>query len=368
MDRHLFAAFALFAFATTPVSLHAKTAAPVPATVQVTHVGPDTWRVDYRFSQPITAFKLDAVGDYRQQAWIMRTPGMRLRSDEEADSLSAGGRPFTKASVEIRRFDGLVPKAYAPFMRFSDGGTAMFLGHLQGQAVRGSEPRAMATQIRVSGLASEQVIAPPFNTLIPGGERGYAYFGPANALPTGAAKVLLDPKTPDWMRETVLDVSAKLSRYYEQAYGRPLKSPLLTMLAIVGGDAPGMSVKGGATLGQMAFRVEGSGIGRDHPLLRDHVSMLVAHEMAHIWQLNIVRGGIGEADPWIHEGGAEAMALEGLRHTGIWSEEKVARYHADKASKCEQLGNAVDSYDGIYACGLARFNKMGGRWCLCGAP
>lgn len=62
----------------------------------------------------------------------MRTPGMRLKADAEFDVIAADGKPFKSASIEISTFDGLAPKAYAPFNRFTDGGTAVFLGHLHG--------------------------------------------------------------------------------------------------------------------------------------------------------------------------------------------------------------------------------------------
>lgn len=93
--------------------------------------------------------------------------------------------------------------------------------------------------------------------------------------------------------------------------------------------------------------------------LRDYAARNVAHEMAHIWQLAVSRGGMGEQDPWIHEGGAEAMALDALVQSGVSSEDSVKAYRAQQAATCEKLGGAVDSYDGIYACGLMRFDKLG---------
>jgi hypothetical protein len=189
--------------------------------------------------------------------------------------------------------------------------------------------------------------------------RGYAYFGPARAVAGDVAAVLLDPATPAWMRETVLDVGAKMARYYEQAYQRKLQDELTIMLAVPDVDGQGFSINGGATLGQLVYRAYGGGIVDDHPKKREMLAKTVAHEMAHIWQSNVARGGIGAPDPWIHEGGAEAMALEGLRQTGIWSEAQVATYRAAKVASCDKLGGSVTSYEGIYACGLVRFDRIG---------
>jgi hypothetical protein len=319
--------------------------------IALTHVAKDKWRADYRFAKAVTAVKLDAVGSYRQQAWKVLTPGITLSSDGEHDVLAAGGQPFQSASIEITRFDGVEQKNYAPFIRFTDGGMAVFLGFLQGEG--------MVTDIRVHGLPGEHVIAPPLNRLDAGGMRGYAYFGPARAVAGDVAAVLLDPATPAWMRETVLDVGAKMARYYEQAYQRKLQDELTIMLAVPDVDGQGFSINGGATLGQLVYRAYGGGIVDDHPKKREMLAKTVAHEMAHIWQSNVARGGIGAPDPWIHEGGAEAMALEGLRQTGIWSEAQVATYRAAKVASCDKLGGSVTSYEGIYACGLVRFDRIG---------
>ncbi|QOY95112.1 hypothetical protein IM543_04245 [Massilia sp. UMI-21] len=99
------------------------------------------------------------------------------------------------------------------------------------------------------------------------------------------------------MRDIFLDAGAKLSAYYEQAYGRPLTDELLIMLSVSGFDAPGMSIKGGAVKGQMSYRFDGKAALIDHPRYREVLKRLVAHELAHLWQMNLVRGGWGGDDP-----------------------------------------------------------------------
>ena len=112
--------------------------------------------------------------------------------------------------------------------------------------------------------------------------------------------------------------------------------------------------------GQVSYRLEGKQLNTDHPKLREYVTLNVAHEMAHTWQMAVDRGGIrGDQVSWIHEGGAEAMALDALLQTSMWSEESVKNYRAKQAATCEKLGDTVDTYDGIYACGLVRFDRLG---------
>lgn len=339
--------------------LNAKTIPGVAVRIDVHHLATDTWRVDYQFAKPVTAFKFEPVGELRETSWKVLTPGMRVKLESGHDVIDLGGKPFKSSSIEIRTFDGLAPKSYAPVNRFSDGGRALFMGFLQGAGYQGTREFSMQTDIRLHGLPQENVIAPPPNKLVPGGERGYAYFGPARSVRSGSTQFLIDPATPAWMRETVLDAGAKLSAYYAKAYQRPLKDELLIMLSVSGIESSGLSMKGGAVMGQLSYRFDGNSTLPDHPKYREVLAQLVGHEMAHLWQMNILRGGAGEDDPWIHEGGAEAMALDGLLQTGLWKEATVAAYNKRQSAVCEKLGNSVDSYDGIYACGLVRFNNLG---------
>lgn len=342
--------------------VHAEEQPGLAVTVDVRHVAQDLWRVDYRFAQAVTALKLHSIGAFRKQEWKVLTPGMGMTSGPDFDVIASKGKPFKAASVQIRTFDGWSPKEYVSFNRFGDGGTSVYLGHLQGDVEQGNKTVSMRTDFNLSGLAQEHVIAPPANRLKPGGARGYAYFGPAQAVLAGAVKVVIDPRTPQWLRETILDVGAKTSGYYEKAYQRQLKDELLIIVSVGNVESSGFSMKGGAIMGagQVAYLLEGKQVQLDHPKLREYATKTVAHEMAHIWQMAISRGGLGDDQgPWIHEGGAEAMALDALAQTGLFSEEAVKAYRAKQAATCEKLGGAVDTYDGIYACGLMRFDKLG---------
>lgn len=342
--------------------VHAEQQAGLAVAIDVRHVAKDLWRVDYRFAQAVTAVKLHSIGKFRQQEWKVLTPGMDMKSGADFDVIASKGKPFKAASVEIRTFDGWSPKEYVSFNRFGDGGRTVYLGHLQGDVEQGKKTLAMSAGFKLFGLEQENVIAPPPNRMEPGAERGYAYFGPAQAVLAGAAKVLIDPQAPQWLRETILDTGAKVSAYYEKAYQRQLKDELVIMISVANFESSGFSIKGGAIMGQgqVSYRLEGKQLNTDHPKLREYVTLNVAHEMAHTWQMAVDRGGIrGDQVSWIHEGGAEAMALDALLQTSMWSEESVKNYRAKQAATCEKLGDTVDTYDGIYACGLVRFDRLG---------
>lgn len=352
----LIAAHAVLLLAALAGAAHAAhPTPPVRTELTLTHIAADKWRADYVFAKPITAVELGAqIGAYRKQAWRPLTPGVELVAHEDKESLRSAS-PLTKLSVEISAYDDFADGQYAPIDRFSDGGRDFYLGFLFGALTQEGRERSMDVALHLHGLPGETVIAPAK----PGAElAGYAYFGPQQAARMGNVNVIIDPQAPAWLREVIDDTTAKVSQFYEQAFQRKLIDTPLLSIAMVGFDgAPGsISIKGGAVGGGIAYRLEGAGLVDDHPKKRVFVARLVAHEMAHLWQVNLARGGIGGHDAWIHEGGAEAVALEALRATGIFTEEVSDQYVQGLLKECEQLKDDVTVSRGLYACGFKRFH------------
>jgi hypothetical protein len=333
---------------------------PLPVQVRVTHTAPDTWRVEYQFSQPVTALSFRPVGDYRKTSWKVLTPGVTLTTGAEEDALAAtDGKPLRQISLEIATFDALVEKQYVAMDRFSDGGRAVYLGFLQGDVRQGAVQRDVAANFTLEGLGNEYVLTPASPADPSRGATPYAYFGPQAPVAAGDANIILDPKLPAWAVEAMLDATAKISSYYTSAYRQKLKQPLLLLVAAGDTEAPGLSIKGGAIGGQIAYRFGGAGLQTDHPKKRQLIARLVAHEMAHLWQNNVSRGGLSEqSPPWVHEGGADAMALDGLLRSGVWSAEQGQAYVEATLKECEQLEHSLATYRGIYACGFERYHKL----------
>lgn len=340
--------------ATAPV----PAAPPVPVTIQVTHTAPDTWRLQYQFPRPVTAVVYSAVGPYRQQAWTVATPGLTLRQDNGTEVLSADGKAFDTVSIDVRAYSDLIEKQYMPASRYTDGGTALFLGHFQGDVKAAGGMADMAADFRLQGLGQETVAAPPAATAaMP--MRGYAYFGPLQFTAAGVADAIIDPAAEPWLKETVLDATARLSQYYEQAYAHRLKQRLRMQFSIAGLDTPGFSLKGGAVQGQIVYTLSGQRIPGDHPAKRQVLVKNIAHEMAHIWQLSGDHVSVDGSTPWVYEGGADAMAVDALLHTGLWSDAQVQAYASERQALCDKLGDTTSTYDGIYACGYVRHLRSG---------
>jgi hypothetical protein len=134
----------------------------------------------------------------------------------------------------------------------------------------------------------------------------------------------------------------------------------LVMGAVMDTTKPGLSIKGGAIARQVVYRLEGQQLLQDTPKVRAMLMHLVAHELAHIWQTNVKRGGIGDdVPPWVHEGGAEALAIAALRGSGLISFDVAATKSRALIEECAKLKDETSSYRGAYACGFKRFADSG---------
>ncbi|MES2127836.1 MAG: hypothetical protein V4463_11245 [Pseudomonadota bacterium] len=332
---------------------HADAGKPINARLHVTHLSSDKWRADYVLSEPVEAVQFDPAGAYRAQAWRVLTPGMSLEKRDEQERISAGGKRFTAFSVEISLYLPYDLDKYTAFDRFSDGGTDIFLGFLAGSARQGSQERALSLGIQLTGLPDETVIAPMSKNPE---EPDYAYFGPAKPVPFGVATIILDPQIPAWLVPEIQQASARVATYFDQAWQRKLASPPLILISLDPLPSKGLSVKGGTFENKIVYRLGGDALQRQgNPVVRRYIVELIAHELSHLWQRNVARGGVGEGEPWVHEGGAEALAVAALEGTGLFTKAEGDAYAAKLFDECAQLQGSVASYRGFYACGFKRF-------------
>ncbi|MFZ6642874.1 basic secretory protein-like protein [Undibacterium sp. TC4M20W] len=335
----------------------------LPAQMQLTRIAADKWRADYSFSEAISRFSMPAAGDYRSTAWKPLTSGVRYQAepsaqpDQQKDSYILD-QPARQLSFQITSYNGFAPKNYAPNNRFSDGGAGIYMGFFDGDVQEGGKTRAMNLTVSYQGLSGETVIPPPAFADAERSLRAYAYFGPQKPAPAGAARLVLDPATPEWLAKLVLDTTSTMSAYFSSTYQRPLLPELVLMISVTDTSTAGFSMKGGATNGQITFRLSGKAMLNEHPAIRQLVQKLVSHEMAHIWQENVNQGGIGEAPAWIHEGGAEAMAVDALQKTGTWTAAEASNYQQTAIANCKKVADQTDNYQYAYACGLQKFMAL----------
>jgi hypothetical protein len=327
---------------------------PIGARLHLTHLSADVWRADYELPEPVENIHFDPAGAYRSQSWRLLTPGLKLERRNHQEVITAGGKRFSSISVEVALYLPYDEGNYTAFDRFSDGGTDVYVGFFAGAAQQGTQQRSMRLDVKLTGLPNENVI--PTNAINPE-EPDYAYFGPATPTPFGAATILLDPQLPAWLVPEIQQTTAKVTSYFDQVWHRKLAAPPLILISYDPAPAKGLSFKGGAFDNKLVFRFGGDALRREgNPIVRRHLVEVVAHELAHIWQRNVARGGVGGDDMWVHEGGAEAIAVAALGATGLFTKEEADAYAAKLLAECDGLKGSVTTYRGYYACGFTRFH------------
>jgi hypothetical protein len=335
---------------------------PVRAILTLTHVDDALWRAEYRLSEPVDTIDLGPkIVDYRTTAWTLRTRGQTLASSADGESIRAD-RAFDRVVVDIRDYEPWAHDQYIPIDRHSDGGHAFYLGHLMGSVRQGMHERNLLVTFELVGLHGENVLlADQAND-----DKGtYAYFGPQRAVDSGAVRLVVDPQTPAWIRATIGRIVGPLSSYYQAAFRRAWRAPPLVIIGTGRLDAPGFSIKGGALPGEIAFKIAGEQAASGPDKLHGLFEQLVAHELAHVWQNLVRRGGIADdGEAWVHEGGAQALSIAALEGSGLWNAGQVQRFKASLHDECMRLvaakatGAETDGARDAYSCGYERFAAL----------
>ena len=337
---------------------------PVSGTLVLRHRAADEWRAYYRFDEAVDAVELGPpVVAFRSKAWTVLTRGVSLATKDGNESLRAEGKPFRAVAIDVRQYDAWAHDAYVPMDRHSDGGTAIYLGHFMGRVRQRGVERNLQLRIELQGLGDETAFLPEEANHDLG---VYAYFGPQQVVDAGPLRTLVDPATPAWIRAALSDTAARVAAVYEAKLGRPAPTTLALMVGAKGLEQPGYSIKGGALPGQVVYKLEGSDLKQESPDGRRRLQQLVAHELAHVWQGLVARGGIGETQAWVHEGGAEALSLLALRESGLWADEQVVAHAKSLVAECRaaEAKRAADpateaTWRDNYTCGYARFADSG---------
>jgi hypothetical protein len=304
---------------------------PVKATVTVTRLAAGRWRVDYAFGTPVSGILFGPpVAGCRARAWRPAAAGVRLDTLEGSEALVAERGAVSRMSVEIGRHSAFDHGRYAPQIPFTDGGAALFLRHLAGRPIVDGSTVDADVDFRFAGLAGERVIRPEGGSL-----EQYVYFGPARPDASAHARLILDPGAPAWVRAALGRVIEETSRVYDERLGRNPGEPPLVFIGMGDVDsAEGLSVKGDAVGGQFAMLLTGRGLREETPKRRAALERLAAHELAHLWQIRSLPRGFDHERPWLHEGGAEAMAVYALGASGVWDPAQVAEFAAAAKERC----------------------------------
>jgi len=356
----------LFFFFAAVWGLSVAAYADVTGTFELKRMGMADWRATYCLDAPVTAVAFSRpIAGLRYRSWRVASEGFRLEHYGDISRLvHADGQPFTCAAVHIQTDTSIPRKDYMPFSTFSDGGVSVFTGYMMGQAYQQGAWQDMQLRASYRGLGGDAVVTRAPDAL----QEQFVYFGPHEARDVPGAALVIDPKSPASARLGILSTLPRGNKLLGDLFGFAPREPYLVLMAA--GEleaAPNDQTKAGTLPYQILFTMKGKGSARwadSDPLYFPRFTM---HEMLHIWQREVWGDWLGDDHPWVHEGGAEALAYELMDRAKAYKAGQLDGLWAKVSNKCRNLlaetsvhdAPANGRFDAVYQCG-ALVNRMVG--------
>ncbi len=337
--------------------------------ITITQIDAVQFRIAWQSRRRRDALIFEALPDnYRGRRWHIETPGFEITNDKKAARLvRVDGKPFSDAEI-IMTADGVrLPKEYQPVAAYGAGGALVYTGHFHplneegGRvdasfnfvAAKGGEVVAFGS--RAKALADWQS---PLN------HPAFIYYGPLRPIETDHVFALIDPAAPRWIANEFGRLTPRAFDYFASAFGprsdagAATKSNLF-LAARLGGDQGRLSYAGDALPGQFQITLEGGAWEERSVRGEDIFRRSTLHEAFHLWQTAAAPPGADENAGWIHEGGADAVAVDAMLALGFWNIDELAAFGAAARDDCAaglnagslSSAHARGAFPALYACG-----------------
>lgn len=355
-------AVAAVASAIAPTALAAEPAA-APAAVEIVAARDGAWTAEWRAPSPTSRLVFArSTDDQRVRDWTAVDPAFEIvRAGEDGEAVRRkDGRPFRTVRLRMSARYAELPKDYAPFSPFGDGGLLFHSGRFF--ACTGPCPDGARWPMRLDAGGRR--------VLLDGREhRGVArwtdrdsgrnvYLGDASPVETPELLAVIDRALPAAIREPLKAQLPRFMRRFEGELGALPDRPMLFASYDLA-HAPGWGRQGGALPGQVFVHFYGA-VWPEKAAAADFaedLAWLFAHEAAHLYQ----GAGTGDTiDAWIHEGAAEALAAVALGDEGgqparfarAETERAVTLCERDREGESMHAAVKAGRFDAAYTCGL----------------
>ncbi|TAJ56078.1 hypothetical protein [Brevundimonas sp.] len=308
-------------------------AAPSQPAVTVTRDG-DAWTADYALDRdaPVWAFFRSALiqesrRPWRPEQWRVETPGVLLERAGNYDILRAADGGAVPRRIRI----AFTPKsenleADYGVLAFTDGSVVLPSGQFDVFPLSSVAEAAAAPQdlngYPLQGGAASVTWRDRAGPVLFRGERvaeasaveadTYVLFGRADMVESPRLVTVTDPALPAWISGGIQDFAPRVADLYAARLG-PGQSDRPTVMISWAGPTSGMTSMGGSVMpGLIVMRFEGEGVLEPTAPVLNSSRWFIGHESAHFWLGQVVRYERAR-DGWITEGGADLMAIRGLK-------------------------------------------------------
>jgi hypothetical protein len=348
----------LFLAITGMVSGVAQAASPTPE-ILVTALRGMQWQVRYDFAQPVDKLEFkSSPDDSRGRTWLPDQGFEIVTIDRGEVARRKDGAQFRTVRFRMSPTYSVLPKEYAPFSPFGDGGMLFHTGRFFACPDRCA---ADASWLMYLWAATEDRIILDGKAVkaqahwIDRDDGRSVYVGKKAPQQTDDFIAVVDAALPERIRSQLL---AQLPEFMHLFSGKLGVLPIRPML-FVSYDVShpkGWGRQGGVLPGQVFVHFYGSKwpAEMEKPGFPDDLAWHFAHEAAHLYQGST---STESGDAWITEGGAEAFAAMALRAD---ASAYVQSNQEEALGKCRELlkgrsvrdAIAAGTYDAAYSCGM----------------
>lgn len=363
MFKNLFSILALIVLATTVQSEATTLHIELEPTIEN-----DGWVINYQFSDAVDALNFESTPyGFLSSDWEINQDVAAFDFSKLHLKMTQPGQAFR---VMIKGFnDAFYRGFYTPFLNFSDGGTAIYIGHYLPRSVNIANQwvalEDITTKITINNTGSSNVIFAGKNNikqleLKPKTARQYAYIGPQLPAAHQDFNLIMDDQLPEWIRREYQQFIPKLFNYYQNGFKSKLTFKPLFMVNYKSADN-NTRLDGGAINQQIAINFIGSGWQDGEAKNLINVQSLLAHEMAHLWNAQFWQSSDERSKPWLHEGSANYFAYQSLLALGYMNQTDFEKHLKKQQESCalalqQAPINQFKNRKHVYACGEVLFN------------
>jgi hypothetical protein len=317
------------------------------------------WQVRYDFAQPVDKLEFkSSPDDSRGRTWLPDQGFEIVTADRGEVARRKDGAQFRTVRFRMSPTYSVLPKEYAPFSPFGDGGMLFHTGRFF--ACQDRCPDDASWSMYLSAATEDQIIldgklvkAEAHWTDRDDGRSVYV----GKSVPQQADDLIavIDAALPERIRAQLLAQLPEFMHLFSAKLGALPTRPML-FVSYDASHPKGWGRQGGVLPGQVFIHFYGGKWPAEmaKPEFPDDLAWHFAHEAAHMYHR---RTGTESGDDWITEGGAEAfaaLALRGGASAYVQSAEEKARGQCRELLKGRSVREtiAAGEFDAAYSCGM----------------
>ncbi|RUO58655.1 hypothetical protein [Pseudidiomarina marina] len=268
------------------------------------------WTVTYQLNEPVSQLEfVRSPNNSRATRWQPLTDNIEIAWQNGSEVIrSQNGEPFTEAAFTLDASYTTLPKDYAPFSPFSDGGmlvhTARFFACAESCGAAHHEwPMAVNLTTNDYMLVDGQLRL-GFHEWLDRDSGRAIYIGSQPPETFSALVAIIDPALPSSLRQNMITELPMIMSYYTKELGALSQTPTL-FASYSDFDGSYYGHQGGVLPNQVFMHWYGEQ-ALDN-VDEQNTLWFFAHEIAHLFQGAGLKYSSSD-EAWIHEGAAELMS------------------------------------------------------------